>query len=158
FTYMPDMIYSPAFKAQEGQMRVPPAGTVSRDFVAYPFKDKPEEAGRQLRNPLKPTEAVMTRGKVMFETYCMPCHGPAAEGDGTIVPKFPRPPSLHSDKVRGWTDGRIYHVLSVGQNLMPSYASQIAVADRWAIIHYVRALLKSKAPTPEDLQAAGRQE
>ena len=43
----------------------------------------------------------------------------------------------------------------MGQNLMPSYASQILPEDRWAIILYVRALQRSKHPTPEDLRAAG---
>jgi mono/diheme cytochrome c family protein len=45
-------------------------------------------------------------------------------------------------------------VISAGQNLMPSYASQVASADRWAIIHYVRALQRSKNPSAEDLKAA----
>ncbi|MCM2277757.1 MAG: cytochrome c [Oligoflexia bacterium] len=158
FIYMPDMVYSPALKAQEGQMLMPPAGTVPRDFSPYPYKTNPEEAGRALKNPVQPTEQVMARGKVMFETFCMPCHGPTGEGDGTIVPKFPRPPSLQSDKVKTWTDGRIYHVISAGQNLMPTYATQIDPVDRWAIIHYIRAFQKAKNPTAEDLKAAGKQE
>jgi mono/diheme cytochrome c family protein len=37
---------------------------------------------------------------------------------------------------------------------MPSYASQIARADRWAIIHYIRAIQKAKNPTAADLKAA----
>jgi mono/diheme cytochrome c family protein len=36
---------------------------------------------------------------------------------------------------------------------MPSYASQIAMNDRWAIIHYIRALQRAKHPTPEDVKA-----
>lgn len=158
FIYMPDMVYSPAFKAQkEGSMRMPVAGTIPRGYVPYPYAKDPELAGKMLVNPLRPTGAVMARGQMLFNTYCIVCHGPAGEGDGTIIPKFPRPPSLQSDKVRGWSDGRIYHVISVGQNLMPSYASQVAAGDRWAIIHYVRALQKSKHPTPEDLKTAARE-
>lgn len=162
FIYMPDMVYSPAFKAQaEGSMRQPVKGTVPRDFVPYPYErdgQGPELAGRELKNTLRPTEAVLARGQVQFNTYCMVCHGPAGEGDGTIVPKFPRPPSLLSDKVRGWSDGRIFHVITAGQNLMPSYASQIQMADRWAIVHYVRAIQRAKKPTAEDVKAAAAQE
>ena len=153
--YMPDMVYSPAYKAQsEGSMRMPVKGTVPRNFESYPYFDNPEEAGRALKNPLKPTESVLKRGQHLFNTYCIVCHGPAGEGDGTIVPKFPRPPSLQSDKVRTWSDGRMYHVMTAGQNLMPSYASQIAPGDRWAVIQYVRALQRSKHPTPNDLKIA----
>jgi len=158
FIYMPDMVYSPAFKAQkDGAMRMPVAGTVPRGFQYYPYANNPERAGQELKNPLPPTAEVLKRGQVMFNTYCIVCHGPNGEGDGSVVPKFPRPPSLQSDKVRGWSDGRIYHVISMGQNLMPSYASQIATADRWSIIYYIRALQRSKHPTPEDLKAAGQE-
>ena len=155
FVYMPDMAYSPALKAQEPGVRTPPKGTVPRGYVPYPYaKDAGALAGKELTNPLTATQSVLERGQVMFNTYCIVCHGPQGEGDGTIVPKFPRPPSLQSEKVRGWADGNIFHVITVGQNLMPSYASQIAVADRWAIIHYVRVLQRSKHPTPEDVKAA----
>ncbi|MEK6705379.1 MAG: cytochrome c [Bdellovibrionota bacterium] len=146
--YMPDMVYSPALKAQEpGSMRMPVSGTIPRDFEPYPYAKDPELAGIKLRNTLTPTAAVLERGRSMYNVYCIVCHGPTALGDGTIVPKFPRPPSLHSDKVNGWLkegkDGRIYHIISSGQNLMPSYASQISRGDRWAIVHYLRTLLKA---------------
>lgn len=156
--YMPDMVYSPAFKAQkEGSMRMPVSGTIPRDYQPYAYKNNPEAAGRELKNPLKPTKAVLARGQHIFNVNCLPCHGPKGQGDGSIVPKFPRPPSLLSDKVHTWTDGRIYHVITMGQNLMPSYASQISPADRWAAIHYVRALQRSEHPTSEDLKIANQE-
>ena len=163
FIYMPDMVYSPAFKAQkEGSMIPPVKGTVPRDFTPYPFRDikdpmKTAEIGKQLPNPLRPTAAVLRRGQTMFNIYCIVCHGPNGEGDGHVVPKFPRPPSLQSDKIRNYLDGSIFHVITQGQNLMPSYASQIVPEDRWAIIHYVRALQRSKHPTADDMgEAPGR--
>jgi mono/diheme cytochrome c family protein len=61
---------------------------------------------------------------------------------------------LYSDKVVNWTDGRIYHTMTMGQGLMPSYASQVLPEQRWAIVHYVRALQKAARPTAADLQAA----
>ncbi len=153
--YMPDMYYSPALKAQEpGSMRLPVKGTVPRDFVPYAYGNDPEAAGRELKNPLRSTSSVLERGQVMYNSYCIVCHGSQGEGDGTVVPKYPRPPSLQSDKVRGYTDGRIFHVISAGQNLMPSYATQVAPEDRWAIIHYLRALHRAKRPSPEDVKAA----
>jgi mono/diheme cytochrome c family protein len=156
FVYMPDMAYSPAYKAQEaGAVRYPPAGTIPRDYQPYALTNATaEDAGKKIRNPLKRTTDILARGQTMYNTHCIVCHGPAGEGDGTIVPKFPRPPSLQSEKVRGWQDGSIFHVITVGQNLMPSYKAQIDAADRWAIIHYIRALQRSKNPTAEDLRVA----
>jgi mono/diheme cytochrome c family protein len=152
FTYMPDMNFTPAVKAQRALMRIPVEGTVPRGYTPYHFIS-PEQAGKALKNPLPSTHAVLMRGQMMFNTYCIECHGAAGLGDGPIVPKIPRPPSLQSDKIRGWPDGSIFHIITRGQNVMPSYASQILPEDRWAIIHYVRVLQRSQHPSAEDLKA-----
>jgi mono/diheme cytochrome c family protein len=162
--YMPDMYESTSFKAQKedpfskdgSSLRVPPEGTIPRGYEPYHFAaDQGDEAGKVMKNPLPRTKAIMERGQKMFDTYCIVCHGPKGDGQGFIVPPFPRPPSLLSDKVRTWTDGRIFHVITRGQNLMPSYAVQLEVDDRWAIINYVRALQRAAQPTPEDLKEMG---
>src|SRR5271156_5124571 len=95
---------------------------------------------------------MLLKGQHLFNTYCIVCHGTRAEGNGFIIPKFPQPPSLHSDKVRNWTDGRIFHVITTGQNLMPSYASQITPDERGAIINYVRVLQRAVNPTDADVK------
>ena len=46
-------------------------------------------------------------------------------------------------------------MITRGQNLMPNYASQILPEDRWAVIHYVRALERAANPLPQDLAVAG---
>ena len=155
--YMPDMVYTKAIKPQtEEAMRLPVKGTIPRGYQAYAFsavKDATEAGKLNLSaNPVVRTHANLLRGQKMFNTYCIVCHGPFGEGDGSIIPKFPRPPSLQSDKVRGWPDASIYHVITRGQNLMPSYASQITERDRWAIINYVRVIQRAKHPTPDDLK------
>ena len=40
--------------------------------------------------------------------------------------------------------GFYFDVISRGTRVMPSYASRIAPADRWAIIAYIRALQLSQ--------------
>lgn len=154
FIYMPDMHYSPAYKAQEpGAVRKPPAGTLPvSGYAPYAYTDN-AVAGRELKNPLPRSKEVLMRGQKVFNTYCIVCHGPRGEGDGHIVPKFPRPPSLQSEKVRAWADGNIFDVITRGQNLMSSYATAVPVKDRWAVIHYVRVLQRANKPTAEDLKA-----
>jgi mono/diheme cytochrome c family protein len=137
-------------------MRSPVPGTVPRGFTPYRYEAKDSLlAQSELENPLPRTSEVLGRGQRVFMTYCVVCHGPKGDGQGYIVPKFPMPPSLLSQKVSEWRDGRIYHVITRGQNLMPSYASQILPEDRWAVIHYVRALERAANPSPEDLKSAG---
>jgi mono/diheme cytochrome c family protein len=163
--FMPDMYNGPGFKAQEEDLnakdgssaRVPPEGTIPRGFQPYPYAvDENEKAGRALHNPLQPTKANLQRGQKLYNIYCIVCHGSKGLGDGNVVPPFPRPPSLLSDKVRQWADGNIYHVITKGQNLMPSYAHQIQGDDRWAVILYIRAMQRATDPTPEDLKELER--
>ena len=146
-------------KAQRGDLLggpefSPPEGAIPRGFDPYPFKGAPEAAAA-LVNPLKSDDPkVIDRGKLAFGRYCVPCHGETAAGDGLVVKKgFPAPPSLMTQKVRDWSDGSIYHVISEGQNIMPSYASQVRREDRWAAIRYIRKLQSEQpvapaAPTP----------
>jgi len=151
---MPDMYWSPALKSQEPGVRAPVVGTFPRGYQPLPASLTIEESGRFYKNPLVRSSTVLARGKQMYNTYCVVCHGAYGEGDGTVVPKFPRPPTLQSDKIKNYQDGSIFYVISRGQNLMPSYASQVQVPDRWAIVHYLRALQKAKNPTAADLKAA----
>jgi mono/diheme cytochrome c family protein len=133
-------------------MRMPVEGTVARGFLPYPFAGKPDEAGKNLVNSLLPTNDVLARGRVKFLTYCSPCHGNVGRGDSRLRGQFPNPPTLHSDKVRNWPDGNIYHVITEGQNVMPSYATQIAREDRWAIVDYVRVLQRAQNAKEADLR------
>ncbi len=162
--YMPNMAYGPAIHAQNedpmnpgmSAMRVPVPGTVPRGFTPYRYAVEDSLlAQKELVNPLPRTADVLGRGQRVFMTYCVVCHGPKGDGQGYIVPKFPMPPSLLSARVSGWPDGRIYHIVTRGGTLMPNYASQILPEDRWAVIHFVRALERAANPLPQDLAAAG---
>jgi mono/diheme cytochrome c family protein len=133
-------------------MRPPVEGTVARGFLPYAFKGKPDEAGKNLVNPLLSTKDVLERGKTRFLTYCSPCHGNFGRGDSRLRGQFPNPPTLHSDKVRNWPDGNIYHVIAEGQNVMPSYASQLSRDDRWAVVNYIRVLQRAQNAKESDLK------
>lgn len=143
---------SPILPEGDGMM-LPVTGSVARGSVAYPYANDPERAGRELVNPLPASIPNLKRGEHIFDAFCQPCHGYNALGDGSAVGtgRLPPPPSLHSDKVRDWPDGRIFHVLTMGQNRMPSYVHQIEPVDRWAAILYVRTLERALAPKPGDL-------
>jgi hypothetical protein len=133
-------------------MRPPVEGTVARGYLPYPYKGSPDSAALHLHNPLLPSEGVIEKGRRGFLTFCSPCHGDLGRGDSRLAGQFPNPPTLHSDKVRSWPDGRIYHVITEGQNVMPSYASQIRSDDRWEIIHYIRVLQRAQNAKESDLK------
>lgn len=165
--YMPNMAYSDRVNAQaedplrpdQSVMREPVPGTFPRDYTPYRFaQGDTAEAAVQMVNPLTPTPEVLARGQKLYMTFCVVCHGPTGDGQGYIVPKFPQPPQLFSPRAVGWSDGRIFHMITRGLNLMPSYAAQILPEDRWAIVYYVRALQRAAHPTPADLEAAAAQD
>ena len=57
---------------------------------------------------------------------------------------FPPPPSYHSRRLRTADDDHFYNVITDGYGIMYSYADRVAVADRWAIVAYIRALQLSQ--------------
>lgn len=132
-------------------MRNPVKETVARGYMPYKFSASPDSASEYLINPLEFSELELEIGKKNYNIYCSPCHGYFGEGDSRLKGSFPNPPSLHSEKVRNWTDGRIFHVIQMGQNVMPSYATQMSRNEMWATILYIRALQRSLNAKETDL-------
>ena len=138
------------FFADGRGMRLPVEGTVASGFIPYPFEGQtnPTEV---LSNPYFPTKENLALGQRKFLTYCSPCHGNFGDGDSRLAGQFPNPPTLHSERARNFQDGMIYHIITVGQNVMPSYASQVTREQRWAIVNYIRALQRAKNASDSDL-------
>jgi mono/diheme cytochrome c family protein len=91
--------------------------------------------------PFRVDEKVMERGQERYDVFCSPCHGRTGQGDGMVVLRgYRRPPSMHQDRLRTAPVGHFFDVITSGFGAMPDYASQVPVADRWAIIAYIRAL------------------
>jgi mono/diheme cytochrome c family protein len=60
---------------------------------------------------------------------------------------FRRAASFNDDRLRQAPVGHFFDAITNGWGAMPSYASQIPVQDRWAIITYIRALQLSQQNT-----------
>ena len=109
--------------------------------------------------PMPVTAAVMARGQERYNVFCLPCHGPTGSGNGMIVQRgFRAPPSYHEERLRNAPVGYFYDVMTNGFGAMLDYASQIPVADRWAIAAYMRALQLSQRATVNDVPADRRPE
>jgi mono/diheme cytochrome c family protein len=152
--YIEDMARGPAYKAfapnqatRNGiTLQHPVAGTIARGYHPFHYGKgdaEAERAGRELTNPFHQDDQVaVEKGKVLFETYCLVCHGAKGLGDGPIATKIPPPTSYKAERVMGFLPGRIFHVITLGSNKMPSYAAQLSPEDRWLIITYVRDKLQ----------------
>jgi mono/diheme cytochrome c family protein len=107
--------------------------------------------------PIPVTEEVVKRGRERYNIFCSACHGFTGNGDGMIVRRgFRRAASFNDDRLRQAPVGHFFDAMTTGWGAMPSYASQIPVHDRWAIVTYIRALQESQrnlttpaaSPTP----------
>jgi len=149
--FMADMLesipyddYDPHPDTAAGQtLMLPPEGTVPIGFVPFDYgtgDDEALRAGQELQNPLEATPDELARGRHVYETMCLVCHGVGGEGDGPIIGRFPNPPSLLAERAMTFPDGRIYHIITRGQGIMPSHAVQVRPPDRWRVILHVRRL------------------
>ena len=139
--------------------RPPVEGTRPRGVTPYPFDELPNtieaamQVGEALDNPLPRTIDNMRHGQDLFVRFCMACHGPTGEGDGSVIgpDRFPAPPSLHTAEAVAYTDGALFHIMTKGIGKMPAYEQKLSPHERWLVAHYLRALQRSMAPQPEDL-------
>jgi len=95
----------------------------------------------RLHNPLATTPVTIAQGRTAYGYYCLHCHGPMADGNGTVGQSFsPLPADLRLAPVQNQSDGQLFTKTSLGYQRCPPLALTIAEADRWAIINYLRTL------------------
>jgi mono/diheme cytochrome c family protein len=156
--YFPDMVRTARYNAFEANpnfpdgmtLRVPPAGTIPRGML--PLSSAPTTpADGDPVNPFTASDTgALQRGAVVFNAFCVPCHGATGLGDGIVVQHgFPAPPSLLDDGPRETADAQIFSVISDGFGNMPPYAAQIAREDRWKSILHLRKLQNERQPAAD---------
>jgi len=145
---------------QFAQPKLPVEGTVARrgngngfsiptqGSVPYYYADTEEERTRAMaeiiENPLPITEAGLAEGKELYNVFCATCHGEKADGNGYLVRDggaYPAQPAnfLLEDHLKA-SNGRYYHAIMHGKNVMGGYADKISYEERWNVIHYIRSL------------------
>jgi hypothetical protein len=105
--------------------------------------------------PFPITRALLLRGQERYNIFCSVCHDRMGSAKGIVVQKgYAEPPVLTSDRLIKAPVGHFFDVITNGfsaTDQMPSYAAQIPVKDRWAIIAYIRALQLSQHATLDDV-------
>ncbi len=166
--YMPDMAHSVAYEAMThnyyrqntwgtdeelmefSKPRKPVAGTIARGNQTKPYYYNDTEEDRaaatadpDLTNPFPITEKGLAQGKELYTIYCAVCHGAKGEAGGVIVENgaYPAQPSSYlSDEFISAADGRYYHAIMHGKNMMGNYADKLSYEERWQVIHYIRSM------------------
>jgi mono/diheme cytochrome c family protein len=147
--------------------QLPPPGTVARsepiqtvNGPVYAFEDAPVNTGRVTgttnfveTNPLAVTGPLLRRGRERFNIYCASCHGALGDGNG-ITKKtgvMPTVANLQDKRIVEMADGEIFNTITHGKGLMGAHGPLVPVADRWAVVAYLRALQLSQLGSMDDL-------
>lgn len=111
---------------------VPVDGGIARIRTSVP---------RDLVTPLPLAPASIEEGRADYGYFCEHCHGPKADGRGTVGQSFsPLPTDLTQASVQTQADGELFAKTSLGFKRCPPLAQTVAEKDRWAIINYLRSL------------------
>jgi len=129
-------------------MRTPVPGTVPRSDTPIELQtDRAYNTGKIDDEtfvdaiPVSVDEATVARGEERYGIYCAPCHDERGSGRGILFERGNIPTtSLHDERIVNAPDGQIFDTITTGVGLMPGYAWPIGVADRWAIVAWVREL------------------
>jgi mono/diheme cytochrome c family protein len=151
------------FYADGMSMREPPAGTVPRErLVMNAALTLGRVAGPRgevyaTSLPLNVDRPLMDLGRKRFNITCATCHGPVGDGDSMVARQMALkpPPSLH--KYTNREPGYIYDVITRGFGMMASYAAELSVRERWAVVAYVQALQVSQSATLDQAPPDERQ-
>jgi len=117
--------------------------------VPYYYEDTEEERTRAMEeittNPYPITADGLVDGKNLYEIFCGICHGPAGGGlgylvrdDGGVYPAAPA--NMLLPEFVAASEGRFYHAIMYGKNVMGGYGDKLGYEERWNVIHYIRSL------------------
>lgn len=132
----------------EGEMYLAPynhGGPIGVDKTHGLYEVKQDSSGLAASkmdvNPIPYSEDVMKEGKVLFERFCIHCHGEKGDGQGTVITnsngKYPTPGAYRTDLY----PGEIFYTITYGKNAMGSHASQVNPVERWKLVYYVEKLI-----------------
>lgn len=160
--YMPDMYRTVALEPYSGnsnyadsmEARIPAEGSIARGHLPYGIPNTNEGyelAGSILKNPIANTELTLAEGKDIYTKFCAHCHGKEGKGDGPTVTAggHPPPPAYDSKTLKNLSEGKMFHTITYGKNLMGPHASQLSVEERWKVIRYVQTLQGNEADAEE---------
>lgn len=138
-------------------MQRPPPGTIPYDErgVRSDVEDGTVNGAFVASIPIPVTRPMVENGRRQFDVFCAPCHGTLGDGAGPVAfnMRLRKPPSLVDAPVTAYPPGRIYATIAVGYGLMPSYATQLDIDDRWSVVAYVQALQVAHRTKVDDLPA-----
>lgn len=134
------------FWADGRAMRTPPEGTVPRERpVGNPGLTTGRVNGALVTAiPLELNREVLEVGQKKYNIVCSQCHGRLGDGNSVVAENMALrlPPSL--TQLASKPDGHFFVAMTEGYGVMPSFAGELDIQERWAVVAYVRALQRAR--------------
>ncbi len=129
-----------ALRAYKVEMPAMPRGSIPvKDSIQVLRTTKPQD----LHNPIPFSRESAEMGRERYGYFCVMCHGPKADGNGTVGQSFyPLPANLAGAYVQKQSDGELFYKIYFGFKRHPELIYTVAGDDRWLIINYIRSLGK----------------
>ncbi|MBI5623289.1 MAG: cytochrome c [Elusimicrobia bacterium] len=120
------------------------------DPTEYPASQGYEVPPVDPKTVMSPEPAILKEGTVLFDQYCVTCHGPAGKGDGPAGATL-NPLPRDFTKAQGWKHGAamsaLFQSISAG---VPGSAmtrfDHLSAKDRMALVHAVRSFAAFDLP------------
>jgi len=104
---------------------------------------KAPASAKAIKNPVstKKQKASAKKGALIFNKFCVACHGSKGFGDGLGGKNLnPKPANLTSLRVQNQEDGEIYWKITNGRGPMIKWGPIIKENNRWDLVNYIRTL------------------
>ncbi|WP_367389295.1 cytochrome c [Lewinella sp. LCG006] len=139
------------------EARVTDINVPTNGSVPYYYVDTEESRAQAMaeiiENPFPITADGLARGKELYNVFCGICHGEKANGLGYLYDAdqnpnakyLAAPANLINEEFTAASNGRFYHAIMYGKNVMGAYKDKISYEERWQVIHYIRSLQAKEA-------------
>lgn len=129
-------------------MMMPPQGTMARGVEVGPTQlVRGRITGAYVTTiPIEIDRMTLLRGQNRFDTFCAACHGRLGNSVSQVAVhmRLRKPADLLEQPYVDYPPGRIFNTITEGYGFMRSYANELPVRDRWAVVAYVEALQLSQ--------------
>lgn len=99
----------------------------------------------QRKNPIPATAESIERGRRLYQTNCVSCHGATGKGDGPVAATLnPRPANLQA-MAGSHPDGDYAWKIANGRGPMPAWKGTLSENHIWDLVNFIQRLGKAEA-------------